>query len=503
VVEHLLAKEDVASSSLVTRSMPSLDITPTRDKFRELAKRGNVIPLIVDLVADVETPVSALAKIDNGQPCFLFESAERNEELGRFSFIGFDPLIVFNSADCKGDPLTQLQDTLARFKFVPPRDLPHFVGGAVGYIGYDVVRFFEPTVPIHPRDDLKIPEMIFMIPRMLLVFDHRFRKLQLICNAHLDDKTSADHAYGEAEAKLKKTMAKLGQQRALEPIDAKAPTRLPSPISNTTRPDFEAMVVKAKELIAAGDIFQVVLSQRFETDFAGAPLDLYRALRFGNPSPYMFCLRFDTDFAVLGSSPEVHLRVRNRVAELRPIAGTYPRGKDPAEDEQLADALIADPKERAEHVMLIDLGRNDLGRVAEFGSVKVTEQMVIERYSHVMHIVSHIVARLRDDKDAFDAIRATFPAGTVSGAPKIRAMQIIAELEKSRRVFYAGIVGYFGFDGSHDSCIAIRSIVLKNGKAYLQTGAGIVADSNPAREFEECVNKSKAMLAAIARASEK
>jgi anthranilate synthase component 1 len=478
----------------------SFDITPGRDEFRELAKRGNLIPLIVDLVADVETPVSAFAKIDNGEPCFLFESAERNEELGRFSFIGFDPLVVFNSADSKGDPLTELQRTLGRFKFVAPEDVPHFVGGAVGYIGYDVVRFFEPTVPIPPRDDLQIPEMIFMIPGVLLVFDHRFRKLQLICNAYLDEKTSPDQAYAEAEAKLKKTMAKLGRQRALAPIDAKPPTKLTSPTSNTTRAEFESMVVKAKELIAAGDIFQVVVSQRFQTDFDGEALDLYRALRFGNPSPYMFCLRFDADFAVLGSSPEVHLRVRNRLAELRPIAGTYPRGKDATEDEQLAQALIVDPKERAEHVMLIDLGRNDLGRVAEFGSVKVTEQMVIERYSHVMHIVSHIIARLRGDKNVFDAIRATFPAGTVSGAPKIRAMQIIADLEKAKRGFYAGIVGYFGFDGSHDSCIAIRSIVLKNGKAYLQTGAGIVADSDPSREFDECMNKAKAMLAAIARA---
>ena len=457
--------------------------------------------MIVDLVADVETPVSAFAKIDNGEPCFLFESAERNEELGRFSFIGFDPLVVFNSADCKGDPLTQLQETLSQFDFVAPRDVPHFVGGAVGYVGYDVVRFFEPTVPVHPRDDLKIPEMIFMIPRMLLVFDHRFRKLQLICNAHIEPKVSADDAYERAVVDLEKTMAKLNEQRALQPIDAKPASKLPSPTSNTTRVEFESMVVKAKELIAAGDIFQVVVSQRFETDFNGEALDLYRALRFGNPSPYMFCLRFDRDFAVLGSSPEVHLRVRDRVAELRPIAGTYPRGKDSAEDERFAKELIVDPKERAEHVMLIDLGRNDLGRVAEFGSVKVTEQMVIERYSHVMHIVSHIVAKLREDKTAFDAIRATFPAGTVSGAPKIRAMQIIADLEKARRGFYAGIVGYFGFDGSHDSCIAIRSIILKNGKAYLQTGAGIVADSNPAKEFEECLNKAKAMLAAIARAT--
>ena len=474
-------------------------IAPSRAEFSDLAKRGNLIPLVVDLVADVETPVSAFAKIDNGEPCFLFESAERNEELGRFSFIGFDPLVAFNSADSKGDPLIDLQRTLARFKFVPPADVPHFVGGAVGYIGYDVVRFFEPTVPIHPHDDLKIPEMIFMIPRMLLVFDHRFRKLRLICNAHIPDDGGIDQAYDDAVARLESASARLSEQHVLQSIDAKPPASLPSPASNTAREEFEAMVGKAKELIAAGDIFQVVLSQRFETTFNGAALDLYRALRFGNPSPYMFCLRFDPNFAVLGSSPEVHLRVRDQIAELRPIAGTYRRGKDAAEDEQLAQQLIVDPKERAEHVMLIDLGRNDLGRVAEFGSVRVTEQMVIERYSHVMHIVSHIVAKLREDKTAFDAIRATFPAGTVSGAPKIRAMQIIADLEKARRGFYAGIVGYFGFDGSHDSCIAIRSIVLKNGKAYLQTGAGIVADSDPAREFDECLNKAKAMLAAIAR----
>ena len=478
-------------------------ISPRRGEFRELAKRGNLIPLIVDLVADAETPVSAFAKIDNGNPCFLFESAERNEESGRFSFIGFDPLVLFNSADCEADPLTKLQQILSRFQFVARPDVPHFVGGAVGYIGYDVVRFFEPTVPIHPRDDLKNPEMMFMIPRILIVFDHRFRKLRLICNAHIENNTSAEDAYERAEADLQKTLSKLSEPRALRPIDAKAAGNLPSPASNTTRAEFESMVAKAKQLIAAGDIFQVVLSQRFETDFVGEPLDLYRALRFGNPSPYMFCLRFGRDFAVLGSSPEVHLRVRERTAELRPIAGTYPRGKDLAEDERFAADLIVDPKERAEHVMLIDLGRNDLGRVADFGSVRVTEQMVIERYSHVMHIVSHIVARLREGKNAFDAIRATFPAGTVSGAPKIRAMQIIADLEKARRGFYAGIVGYFGFDGSHDSCIAIRSIILKDGKAYLQTGAGIVADSDPTREFDECVNKAKAMLTAIARATKK
>jgi anthranilate synthase component I len=270
----------------------TLHITPSRDEFRAMAKRGNLIPLIVDLVADVETPVSAFAKIDpaggGSGPCFLFESAERNEESGRFSFIGFDPLVLFNSADCKDDPLTQLQQILSGFKFVAPSDIPHFVGGAVGYIGYDVVRFFEPTVPIHPRDDLKIPEMIFIIPRMLLVFDHRFRKLRLICNAHISDKSSVDQAYERAEADLGTTLAKLSESRVLEPIEAKASASFPSPTSNTTRAEFESMVVKAKELIAAGDIFQVVLSQRFETNFSGDPLDLYRALRFGNPSPTCF-----------------------------------------------------------------------------------------------------------------------------------------------------------------------------------------------------------------------
>src|SRR5262249_17649811 len=328
-------------------------ITPTRGEFRELAKRGNLIPLIVDLVADVETPVSAFAKIDNGGPCFLFESAERNEESGRFSFIGFDPIVLFNSAHCEGDPLSELHKTLSRFQFAAPPDVPHFLAGAVGYIGYDVVRFFEPTVPIHPHDDLKIPEMLFMIPRLLVVFDHRFRKLRLICNTHVE-KESADRTYERTETDLKAIVAKLSQPRKLEPIGAVSATVLPSPTSNTNRAEFESMVGKAKELIAAADIFQVVLSQRFETVFDGEPLDLYRALRFGNPSPYMFCLRFSPDFTVLGSSPEVHLRVRDRVAELRPIAGTYPRGKDLAEDERLARELIVDPKERAEHIMLID-----------------------------------------------------------------------------------------------------------------------------------------------------
>jgi anthranilate synthase component 1 len=496
----------------------SHSIIPSRDEFRAIAGRGNLVPLIVDLVADVETPVSAFAKIDNGDPCFLFESAEKNEESGRFSFIGFDPIVLFKSVgptifvtengkmrtfETKTDPVEELQKLMARFRLAVPAATPNFIGGAVGYIGYDVVRFFEATVPIQPRDDLNLPEMMFMIARTLLIFDHRFRKLRLVANAWIENESDVDDTYDRACRDLECIIERLAATKVLPPINARSTGQLPEARSNTTRAEFESMVVKAKELIATGDIFQVVLSQRFETEFGGNALDLYRALRFGNPSPYMFCLKFGEDFTIVGSSPEVHVRVRDRLAEIRPIAGTRPRGKNSADDERLAHELIVDPKERAEHVMLIDLGRNDLGRVSEFGSVKVTEQMAIERYSHVMHIVSHVIGRLADGKNAFDAVRATFPAGTVSGAPKIRAMQIIADLEKSRRGFYAGIVGYFGFDGSHDSCIAIRSIILKNGKVYLQTGAGIVADSDPAREYDETVNKAKAMLEAIQRANHK
>lgn len=457
---------------------------------------------MLDLVADAETPVSAFAKINRTGPCFLFESAEKNEESGRFSYIGFDPLMIFNGDEIKGDPLVELERIITGFQWSAPADVRHFLGGAVGYIGYDIVPWFEPTVPLHPRDDLNIPGMMFMIPRNLLVFDHRFRKLRIVRLAQLEENRSVEQAFDNAVRNLEAVLQLLRNDVCLPPIAAEAPVAAPDRSSNTSRQRFETMVAEARELIAEGDIFQVVLSQRFETPFTGNALELYRALRFGNPSPYMFCLQFNDQFAIIGSSPEVHLRVRDRLAELRPIAGTYRRGQDAAEDEQLAQQLINDPKERAEHIMLIDLARNDLGRCCEFGSVKVTEQMLIERYSHVMHIVSHVVGKLCGDKTVFDAIRATFPAGTVSGAPKVRAMQIISELEESRRGFYAGIAGLFGFDGSHDSCIGIRSILLKGGKAFIQAGAGIVADSNPANEYNECVGKAKAMLEAIARTAD-
>jgi anthranilate synthase component 1 len=473
--------------------------TPSREEFRTLAQRANLIPVVLDLIADVETPVSAFARISGGGPSFLFESAEKNEESGRFSYIGFDPLLMFDSRGDKRDPLAALQETMASFQCACSTGSRHFLAGSVGYIGYDVVPSFEPTVPLHPGDDLKIPSMMFMIPRNLLVFDHRFRKLKIVRLAQIGS-AGIDAAFDDAVSGIASVAQLLRRESSLAPLEA-ASRGMPHARGSISQERFETMVVRAKEHIAAGDIFQVVLSQRFETDFAGSTIDLYRALRFGNPSPYMFCLQFRPDFAVVGSSPEVHLRVRGDLAELRPIAGTYRRGKDAGEDEQLAQQLVRDPKERAEHVMLIDLARNDLGRVCDYGTVRVTEQMVIERYSHVMHIVSHVEGRLRPGKNAFDAIRATFPAGTVSGAPKIRAMQIIAELEQTRRGFYAGIVGLFGFDGAHDSCIGIRSVVLKNGKAFVQTGAGIVADSDPASEYNECMNKAQAMLEAIARAT--
>jgi anthranilate synthase component I len=495
------------------------------EEFRKLASHGNLIPVVAEIVSDVETPVGAFQKIGRNGFSFLFESAERNEESGRFSFIGINPLLIVSQRhgnltirEKSGaatnrntyDPLGELQQVLGEVRFVPRGDIPHFQGGAVGFIGYDVVRFFEQKVPIHPRDDLELPEMMFIIAGTLVVFDHRFRTMRVITLGDMREQ-NVDDAYRDACKEIDVILEKLAVPTQLRMIPAPATGRAPSPgfgaastpaatpfKSNTG--DFEKMVQCAKEYIVEGDIFQVVLSQRFESEFLADPLDLYRCLRFGNPSPYMFLLNFGEEFCALGSSPELHLRVRDRTAELRPIAGTRPRGADPTSDEANAHELLADPKERAEHVMLIDLARNDLGRIAQIGSVGVTEQMTIERYSHVMHIVSHVEAKLRDGLNAFDAFRWTFPAGTVSGAPKIRAMQIIAELEQTRRGFYAGAVGWFGFDGDCDSCIALRSVVLKNGKAFVQAGAGIVADSAPAREREETERKAMAVLAAIARA---
>ncbi|MEP6936535.1 MAG: anthranilate synthase component I [Chthoniobacterales bacterium] len=495
--------------------MRHVTITPSREHFRARVRQGNVVPIYAELVADNETPVSAFQKLDDGGYSFLFESAEQNEQFGRFSFLGFDARVVLQSVgetfsitqsgrtrtfEPRGDPLAELETVMRTFQFVQSADLPRFAGGAVGYIGYDAIRSFEPSIPPAPRDPLGLPEMIFMIMGKLIIFDHRFRRVKLVVNCILEAATKSDAAYDGAVAELEHMLDRLSTPARLDLIDVQAPLGPQRIESDVTQQQFEAAVRVAKDHITAGDAFQIVLSQRFETDFAGDPLELYRCLRLVNPSPYMFCLKFGGSFALVGSSPELHARVTGDVVEVRPIAGTRRRGATPDEDARNAAELLADPKECAEHVMLIDLARNDVGRVADFGSVRVTQQMVVERYSHVMHLVSHVVGRLRADKTAFDVMRATFPAGTVSGAPKIRAMQIINELERAKRGCYAGAVGYFGFDGALDCCIALRSVVLKNGRAFVQAGAGIVADSEPAAEYRETVSKASAMMEAIARA---
>jgi len=498
-------------------------VSPTLGEFIELAKAGNVIPVFAEFIADGETPVSAFEKLDRGGYSFLFESTEKNDVSGRFSFIGVDPRVVMQShghevriverekehrLQITRGPVDEVQKLMSRYQFVSRPQLPRFAGGAVGFLGYEAIHFFEPKVPLPCEDELGLPEALVMIPSAILIFDHRLRSLKIVLNAFVED-DQIEKVYSRAVESIDEIARKLAHPAQL-PLVRIAEDDLQSAHSVSRRAyqsNFEPEGVKravdrAKEYIRAGDIFQVVVSQRFESSFSGTPLDFYRCLRFINPSPYMFCLNFGGDFSLVGSSPEMHVRLTGDTVEIRPIAGTRPRGATPAEDEVNAAELLADPKERAEHIMLVDLARNDVGRVAEYGSVRITEFMQIERYSHVMHIVSNVIGRLRNGCSAFDAVRATFPAGTVSGAPKIRAMQIISELEKTRRGCYAGAIGYFGFDGNFDSCIALRCAVLKNGRAYFQAGAGIVADSDPQREYEETVSKARAMMKALAMASQ-
>jgi anthranilate synthase component I len=488
-------------------------IIPSMDDFCELALRGNVVPIFAEFIADNETPVSAFKKLDRGGYSFLFESTEKNDVSGRFSFVGIDPRIVIRTyghelqitesgverrAEITGDPLDEVRNLMARYQFVSRSELPRFSGGAVGFLGYEAIHFFEPKVPAAERDELQLPETIFMITSSLLIFDHQLRTLKIVASAFLND-GPLEKVYARAIDSIHAIMRQLAKPADLPLVPpADCETR---PVHSNFHPDeFKRAVERAKDYIRAGDIFQVVLSQRFESDFSGDPLDFYRCLRFINPSPYMFCLKFGDDFALVGSSPEMHVRLIGNAVEIRPLAGTRPRGATSADDDRNAAELLADPKERAEHVMLVDLARNDVGRVSDFGAVHVTEFMEIERYSHVMHIVSNVTGRLRTGCTGFDLVKATFPAGTVSGAPKIRAMQVISELERTRRGCYAGAIGYFGFDGNVDSCIALRCAVLKNGKAYFQAGAGIVADSNPHSEYEETVNKAHAMAKALSMA---
>lgn len=494
--------------------MTTIPVEPSLEIFAGLAERGNVVPVYTQLAADFETPLSAYLKLRDSRHSFLLESAESTEKGGRWSIVGSGPRLVFEARGKEitireggksrvftagDDVLAALEREMAPYRPVVHGALPPFSGGMVGYLSYDAVRQFEPTLGEPPPDPLGIPDAMFMLADTLLVFDHRLRRLQIIANALVDEFASPAEAYAAARGRIAAMVEILNRPLHVPALNGLVDVEPGEARSNTTQAEYEAMVLEGKELIAAGDIFQFVPSQRFETDFERPAVDLYRALRHVNPSPYMFILELG-DFALVGSSPEVHVRSIGGRIDIRPIAGTRWRGATPEKDDALAAELLADPKERAEHLMLVDLARNDVGRIAKHGKVFVDDFMIVERYSHVMHIVSNVHGELDPAHSAYDVLRATFPAGTVSGAPKIRAMQIINSLEKHKRCAYAGAVGYFGFDGSHDSCITLRTCLLKGGKAYVQAGAGVVADSNPTYEYEETVNKAKGMLRAIALA---
>jgi anthranilate synthase component 1 len=494
--------------------MTEIPLTPSRPEFLALAKKGNLIPVFTEFVADYETPVSVFEKIDDGSRSFLLESAENHDHVGRYSFLGSSPRVYFESRgrnirieengetrdfETATDPLAELRKLLNRYKFVGFAGLPPFVGGAVGYIGYDIVRFFEPSVTPSPPDQLGIPDSAFMITDTFLVFDHRLRRLKIFATAFVSE-SGPEAAYDEAREKISAILQRLETPTEARLMNAAALESSLQKKANTEEADFCDIVRRCQEHIQAGDVFQIVPSLRFEVQYPGRSLPLYRALRFINPSPYLFCLQLSERFALVGSSPEVHVRLRDGKVDIRPLAGTRRRGTTPDEDQQLATELLRDPKERAEHLMLVDLARNDVGRICRFGSIKVSDFMTIERYSHVMHIVSNIEGELEEGKDADDVMRATFPAGTVSGAPKVRAMQLINGFEKGKRGAYSGAVAYFGFDGNLDSCIVLRTIVLKDGVAYAQAGCGVVADSVPEAEYQECVNKATALFRAIERA---
>ncbi len=493
-----------------------LTVTPDFNTFLEQTQRGNMIPVWAELLADMETPVSVFRKLGTSEHAFLLESVEQGERVGRYSFIGCNPDVVIRSRGQEIDlcyhgvdeqvlkeprnPLRFLREFMQRYKPVTNPELPPFIGGAVGYMAYDLVRAFE-KLPDGNPDQLKLPDTYFMIADAIAIFDHVKRRLILLANAHVTG-PNGDHdprkAYDSAVHKIELMAERLRshyvpEDEPLEKPRAATPGKV---VSNFTQLDFEAAVEKIREYIRAGDAFQVVLSQRFSRSYGGDPFDVYRALRAINPSPYMFYLKFG-DMQLAGSSPEILVRVSNGEVIVRPIAGTRPRGQDKAHDKRLEEELLADPKERAEHIMLIDLGRNDVGRVADPGTVLVDDLMSIERYSHVIHIVSNVRGNLKPEMDAFDALEACFPAGTVSGAPKIRAMEIIDEVENVRRGPYAGAIGYFSFDGNLDTAITIRTCLLKGGQVYVQAGAGIVQDSVPANEYAETCNKARAVLKAV------
>ncbi len=493
-------------------------VVPDLERFCELAKQATVIPVYRRILGDAITPVLACATVGQGPGSYLLESVQGGEKWARYSFVGFDPEVIVRGVEDRyeeitaegasvrtvSDPWDSLRQTLAAYRPAGTEGLPRFWGGAVGYVPYDAVRRFEPTVgdknpPVPGGFDFE-----FAVGGTVLIFDNLKQTIDIVVPCRVAPGDDLDERYRSTVALIDRAAERLGNParlREMAPPQAVAGLKLPA--SSFSRPEYCAAVERCKEYIAAGDIFQVVLSQRFRLPGDGIdPFDVYRAMRSVNPSPYMYFLRFP-GLRIAGASPETLVRLENGIAELRPIAGTRRRDPDPEKDRQLQEEMLADPKERAEHVMLVDLGRNDLGRISQPGTVRVTEEMVVERYSHVMHIVSNLIGKCSSERDAIDVLRASFPAGTLSGAPKVRAMQIIEELEPERRGVYGGAVGYIGFDGNMDVAIAIRTVVETGGEFLMQAGAGIVAMSQPEAEFDETVNKARAALFSLAAARRK
>ena len=487
---------------------------PSVEQVLSLAGQYNLIPVAVRLLADMETPIRLFQRYAERSRAFLLESVEGGVQWARYSFIGTDPFLMISGKqgcievevggrrrELTGKPVEELKALLRTYRSPQLEEMPPFTGGAIGFFGYDLLQYYE-KLPAHALDDLKMDDIRFMFCDQVIVFDHVKQQILLIGNVHVregDTDEDVRRTYHSVCRKLEKTAEQLQDQGPRENVNSRGiPSDLkPGDIkSNMTKEKYMSNVERAKEYIRAGDIFQVVLSQRFHVDTEVSPLHVYRVLITMNPSPYMYYLKMDEEI-IVGTSPEALVKVDGRRVETRPIAGTRPRGVDEEADKALAEDLLQDEKERAEHLMLVDLGRNDLGRVSEFGSVKCDSYMEIERYSHVMHMVSSVSGKLREDKDFFDAFLSCLPAGTVSGAPKLRAMEIIAELEREARGAYAGAIGYLGFAGNMDSCITIRTIIFRKGKAYVQAGAGIVWDSVPEKEYEETVNKAMGMLKAI------
>ncbi len=489
---------------------------PSPAEFRELCRQGNLIPVYKEVLGDAETPVSSFLKLGK-RPSFLLESVEGGEKWARYSFLGVDPSLVISTRgtiteirDAHGvatsqveDPLTIVKEILSRYRPVAVKGLPRFTGGFVGYVGYDAVKRFE-RVPDLGKQGFPVPDIFLMLTDTILVFDNLRQTIRVVSNVHVDGADS-DEVYAGAERKIDALIAALlsGKQESY-PVEISSQRSFTAATygdelfsSNFEVSEFFEAVEKAKEYVAAGDVVQVVLSQRFERETDIDPFTIYRALRVVNPSPYMYYLETGQGVQLVGSSPEILVRLEGDAVTVRPIAGTRRRGENDDEDLSLEEELKKDPKEVAEHIMLVDLGRNDVGRVAEIGTVRVTDLMTVERYSHVMHLVSNVEGRLREGLDAFDVFRACFPAGTVTGAPKVRAMEIIEELEPTRRGPYAGSVGYFSYTGNMDTCIAIRTLIVHDGKVYVQAGAGIVADSVPEKEYMETMNKARAMMEAV------